>query len=279
MTVLLFTPAVALFVPIYGISDSMSCDGVRSIGAFCLGDDVGLTREAVAVFLIVILLWVIVGYFPRYTAPVHLWATASVSSYISLPDGGEAAAQAVVLLLLVVSLGDRRINHWLLKAQYRPSFIQPVVWAAAIVVTLQVSWIYLQASMSKLAVTEWQQGSALYYVARDPMFGVSGLLTEPYLWLTGQPWGTLFLSWGAIIIEFAIAIMILTSARLRSTALVLAILLHSAFIVFIGLWSFALIMIGCVACATFPVKGESPELQNLNPRSGEANLESVNAKS
>ena len=110
----------------------------------------------------------------------------------------------------------------------------------------------------------WADGSQLYYVARQEMFGASGFVGEVSRALTSVPFLTLAASWGAIAIEFSIAVLLLIP-RLNAarTAILLTVTLHLAIIVMIGLVSFGLIMIGAVTCAAASSVGT---LSNLIPQ-------------
>ncbi|MFJ5533991.1 hypothetical protein [Streptomyces sp. NPDC093261] len=61
------------------------------------------------------------------------------------------------------------------------------------------------------------------------------------------------MTWGALVVELLIAICILGSDRRREVGLVLDILLHGSIILLMGLWSFALVMIGCSVVASMPL--------------------------
>lgn len=262
LSVLLFTTWDTLFVATGEAGAGPECDGIARAGAYCVLQDTGGTHAA-TVILIVGLLVVLSGFLPRYAGLLHLWLTVSLSSSTTLPDGGESVAQIVVLLLAVVTLADPRTNHWQAN-RWTHSALVPVAWAAGHLIRMQLVWIYVYAAVSKTAVTEWQDGTAIYYLTMDPMFGTSGPLAGVFDTVAYMPLGALAMSWGAIVIEASIALLLLGPARSRPLAFWCAVILHGLFIVMIGLWSFALVMIGAVLAAA----GPTLLLRGVVPRHG-----------
>lgn len=246
LSIILFTSAQARFPPIGDADPGPICEGITNASIYCIlgGSPVILSDIVVSTLL----LFVISGFFPRYLGLVHYWATISISGSIALPDGGEAASQAVVFFMIFLSIADNRTNHWQ-ATQTTHSRLKAVSWAASWVLRLQIAWIYLNASVAKTAVSEWTEGSAVYYVVRDPLFGSAGPFGELFRDILEIPWVALTASWGAIVIEFSIAIFVLWSSKSRKLAVLLSVALHVGFIVMIGLWSFAFIMIGSVLVA------------------------------
>jgi len=250
LSVLLATRWDALFVATGAADAGPECEGVSEVGAYCLLRGTGSTDPATIV-IIVGLMVVLSGYLPRYMGLVHVWLTISLSSSITLPDGGESVAQIVVLLLAVVTLADPRTNHWQ-PDRWTRSALVPVAWATGHIIRLQLVWIYVNAAVTKTAVTEWKDGTAIYYLTMDPMFGTAGPLAGLFDAVAYTPVGALAMSWGAIVIEVSIALLLLGPARHRPLAFWGSVLLHGLFIVMIGLWSFALVMIGAVLAAGGP---------------------------
>lgn len=117
---------------------------------------------------------------------------------------------------------------------------------------VQVAYIYLDSGISKLSHEDWLNGSAMYYFVRDPSFGGSGFVGQVVRWVTNFDYGVAFLTWAPIVMEIAIAIMILGGTMRRSAALALSLTLHLGIIAVIGLWSFGAVMIASVALAALP---------------------------
>jgi antimicrobial peptide system SdpB family protein len=250
LTTLLFSKWDSFFVPITGMEFGPDCGGIGRIGLYCLLWPFG-GSPLPTVAMILGLLVVLSGYFPRYTGILHAWLTISFAAATNLPDGGESVAQIVVLILAVILLADSRRNHWQAES-LAPTYARPIAWGASHVLRLQLAWIYFNAAVSKTAVPEWQDGTAIYYITMDPMFGTAGPFAAVFDWIAYQSWGALAMAWGAILIEMTIAILLIGPAKYRFGAFWLAVVLHGLFIVMIGLWSFALVMIAAVLAATGP---------------------------
>lgn len=247
---LLFTPAEYLFVPVIGRGESPECERyIVSISAYCLGGSANLQLKSY--LLILGLLVVASGFLPRYTSFLHFWISFSIGVAISLPDGGEAVAQIVTFLLCFVLINDRRVWHW--KQEYphhRLHTLNAVAWGGFLAVRLQLFYIYMSSAVEKSAKETWRDGSAIYYILRGELFGAEGWGKDFFLWLSSTPVGTLSMTWGTILLEGAAAIFILRSGKWPIITFIIALLLHSIFILLLGLWTFGLIMIGVVIIAT-----------------------------
>ncbi|WP_131832940.1 beta-carotene 15,15'-monooxygenase [Mycobacteroides abscessus] len=95
-----------------------------------------------------------------------------------------------------------------------------------------------------MGVGDWANGSAFYYFVRDKMFGSAGFGKSFWYFISDNTFGVLAVTWGSIILELAIALLTVLSARYRIAALTLAVFLHAAIWLAMGLFSFSLVMIG-----------------------------------
>lgn len=252
---LAFTPTDALFQTILGQAPAPACVGMNVASAFCVGGDV-LSTDVRQWILAALLLVVASGYRPRYTVFLHAWISFSIAGSIALPDGGDQAARIVCLILIPIGLADNRTWQWSHPSRAKP--INPSLQALSlaggmVILRIQIALIYFQSAIAKLFVDDWANGSAEYYILRDKMFGASGIVGGDLLQtLTQNPWMTAAMTWGAIVVECSIAVLILGQASWRRKALAFAIFLHLGIIVTMGLWSFALTMIGAVMIAAAP---------------------------
>ncbi|MDF2664289.1 MAG: hypothetical protein K0R81_139 [Microbacterium sp.] len=252
IVLLAFTDPRALLVPVGDQPAAPYCDGVKAISAYCVGGDVlaPSTRHGI---MLILLLVVASGFLPRATGIVHAWVTFSIAGSIALPDGGELAAKVVALLLIPMCLTDDRWWHWTRpRSPLRPS-ARGIAYAALWSVRLQVAGIYLHSGLGKFASSDWLSGTAEYYVLRDNMFGAAGWVRDLGVALMSVPALVFAVTWGSIVLEIAVGVIILCGTdRLRRVALLLVIVFHVGIIVTIGLWTFALVMIGAVAVACLP---------------------------
>ncbi|MFC9635112.1 sporulation-delaying protein SdpB family protein [Streptomyces mirabilis] len=253
LTVILLTPPKALLTPVLTISDGARCDGVRAASAYCLVG--GNSHAEYARWLLVaVLLLAVSGYRPRWTAIPQLWAIYSIAVSISVPDGGESVSMVMSLLMLPILLTDDRTWHWQqAKAPLRPS-AHAIAFAAFWAIRVELAYIYLDTAISKFGVADWANGTAEYYFLRDNMFGVSTPWAGIFLPLSKNALVVVGMTWGALIVELLIAVCVLGSDRWRKAGLVLDIVLHGTIILTMGLWSFALVMIGTSTVAALPMR-------------------------
>lgn len=243
LTLLVFTPPSQYFQPILGEPDSPQCGGVLAATAYCIADKtLGLWLGHVLCGLVVVA--VISGVYPRWTAWLHVWVTFSIGFNFALTDGGETVAQFATLLIAIVSVADTRRNHWqatVLDMGQNRRALSWVGWNAA---RIQLAFIYFYSAGAKLSVDRWVDGSAFYYFVRDPMFGASGPLKTILVEATRNPVFVAGLTWSGIVLQFAIAILILRGPKSRLVALGIDCVLHIGILSAMGLWSFSLTMIG-----------------------------------
>jgi antimicrobial peptide system SdpB family protein len=240
---LAFTPPAALFTPALGAPPAPHCDGAAVISLFCVVPDNQLNLARFGG--IAVLALVASGWRPRITALPHWWVAFSVQASITIPDGGDQVTAVLTMLLLPVALGDRRRWHWAAPTgrdgSQRPAAVLVAV-AAMFLIRLQVAGIYLHASVAKLGVPEWRDGTALYYWVNHPVFGAPGWLRDPLQPLLAYGPTVAALSWGTLALEFALAIGLFLPKRRWQPLLVGGLTLHGGIAVVMGLWSFSLAM-------------------------------------
>ncbi|WP_414167356.1 sporulation-delaying protein SdpB family protein [Streptoverticillium reticulum] len=250
LSFMLLTPVKALLVPVVGLGDYPHCNSVRAASAMCLGDT-GVGPEAQRWLLIVILAVAASGYRPRWTAIPHAWATYSIAVSIAVPDGGESVAMIMCFFMIPIGLADDRTWHWQQPTRELAPSWRTLTFVAFLAVRVQIAYLYLDSAISKFGVADWANGTAEYYFLRDNMFGVGKPWDGLFLTLSKSAFVVVALTWGALIIEIAIGVCVLASDRWRKAGLAMDIVLHGSIILTMGLWSFALVMIGsAVVCAT-----------------------------
>lgn len=255
LSILVLTPYSALMQTVIGRADAPYCGGIRGVSAYCLTS--GAPGWVPTAVMIVVLMAVLLGVLPAITAVLHAWVSFSILASIALPDGGDQAAAVFTLLLTIICLGDNRrwtlgstasaVSHWRRQASL----------AGFMLLRIQIAAIYLDSAIGKLFTADWVNGTAEFYVLRDPYFGATGWLGDALRTLTTLPAMTVAMTWGAMVLEATIAVLLLCGQRARRVALVLCVFLHGFIIASIGLWSFGLIMIGAVLVASASTSGES----------------------
>ncbi|MEV0828181.1 sporulation-delaying protein SdpB family protein [Nonomuraea rubra] len=239
MLTLLATPTPHLFFIGAGIVDGRICAGLADrIGLFCLvpASTEGLTAAKFAA--VGILVWVAVGWRPRLSAFPHWWVCFSFSNSSNVIDGGDQVAAIASLLLIPICLTDGRKWHWNRPGQTS----QPAAVIAHIslrLIWLQVAVVYLHASIGKLGVAEWQNGTNYWYWATTEPFGLPSHLHSIGTWALQYAPVVVATTWGAIAIEFYLALCLIKSQPWRRWGLFLGFLLHGGIALSLGLLSFA----------------------------------------
>jgi antimicrobial peptide system SdpB family protein len=243
LSTLALTSTGALFAPVRDRPPAPYCDGPRSVSYFCVMPDGQL--EAARWLAVALLAVVASGWRPRLTALPHWWLTVSLQVSMSIPDGGDQVATNLTLLLLPLALTDRRAWHWRAGDPGegpRREVAAVVALAGLLLIRLQVAGIYLHASLGKLGVTEWRDGTALHYWLNSPTFGAPGWLREPLQSALSSGFVVAGLTWGTLVLEFALALALFLPARRWAPLLVGGLALHAGIGTLMGLWSFSLAM-------------------------------------
>jgi antimicrobial peptide system SdpB family protein len=252
MGTLLASSVSTLIRPAAGV-DELFCAGPAAFSMWCLAPAAG--HEAARWVGILILAIAASGWRPRYTAIPLWWVLFGNQASLTVVDGGDQIAAVLALLLIPLSVTDSRKWHWSpVDKSHATTHPYAAITArlALAVIRIQVAYIYINACLAKLAVPEWLDGSAVYYWLRDPMFGPAGPLRSLTDWLMAQPVPVAAVTWGTLLLEFALGIAILLPARVRLILLPFGVALHLAIAVTMGLWSFAFTMWGALLILLWP---------------------------
>ncbi|WP_353945228.1 sporulation-delaying protein SdpB family protein [Streptomyces sp. HUAS MG91] len=254
---LAFSSAETLFRPVATLGTYPPCDGVLAASAFCAAKDSYTGLSWIMYGCVVVLLVAASGWRPRLTALPHAYVNYSVFSGIAINDGGDQVALILSVLFVLPALGDARRWHWGEPPQ--PSASRGArIWAllgvsSLAVLRLQMSVIYFQSAVAKLPHAEWYDGTALWYWAQDVNFGAAPWLS----WLTGPvvatPVGVALMTWVPLAIEMFLAAALLLPQRYRYWAMWPGFAFHLSIALVMGLWSFALAMIGGILVLCMPL--------------------------
>lgn len=247
---LLFTRPLALFTTVGTISGPV-CSVQPRVSLFCLGNPHELV-EARRWLAIAGLLIVASGYRPRYLGLLHLWIVFSVTTSITLPDGGDSIALIVVALITPMCLADGRRWQWTPPQQRMHRTWRTVAYLSFWALRLQMAYVYADSAIAKMGVADWQNGSGFYYFVRDKMFGSAGPLSVLWMWISDKSLTTLAITWGTLAVELAIALFTLLDARWRLAAFWLCLMLHALIFLSMGLFSFSMVMVGVAALVASP---------------------------
>lgn len=185
------------------------------------------------------------GWRPRYLGLLQWWVTASFAASAVVVDGGDQVAAVLTLLLIPITLTDGRRWHWTnpdpdsAASQSTSRAVAGLVAVASLlVIRLQMTVIYLQAAVAKFAVTEWSNGTAVYYWFTHPIFGVPDWMETLAQPLLAQSTIVMAATWGAVLLELILAMGLFMKESYRPYALAAGLAFHGAIAVIHGLFSF-----------------------------------------
>ncbi len=254
LTTILSSPDRLLFASPPGTAPEARCAGLQGVSLWCITGGNAQADMMGRILAITVLAVVIIGYRPRWTCIAHYYVAFSIAVDVTATNGGDSVAEILTMLLIPFCLDDRRRWSW-----RRPTHpLQPTwrgsAFAAHAVLRCQMAIIYLTATLSKLAFPSWRRGTALSILAHDPETGFPSVVRPFAQSLLSHAWATVPLTWSVLVMETLIALSMAFRPRIRRYSLVLAILLHGAIILLMGLFSFGIIMIAIVlaACAVSP---------------------------
>jgi len=187
---------------------------------------------------IALLLVIISGYFPQVTCFLHWWIASSFMLFCSFIDGGDQIHNNITLILIPLCLTDPRINHWHTSKVKRESVLNLFGVFTVWLIKLQVAVIYLHASVGKYSVTEWANGTALYYWQNHTMFGSQPFIVELLMPIFQNGILLPLMTYAALLFELILFAALFMSYERRKALLPLALGFHFAIIIFYGIFSF-----------------------------------------
>ena len=204
------------------------------------------TSNTTIIFVCLFLVFVIVGYLPQLTGIIHAWIATSFFMSARLVEGGDQIAQILTILLIPVTLTDKRINHWHSKdyfGYHQPEVVQFFSFSCLLIIRLQIAIVYLFSAAVKISKDFWIDGTAIYYWFVHIPFGlVSPLDTLLYPFISNT-YFCAFLTWGVLVLEFTLFAALFSRYSQRPLLFVLAISFHIMIIIVHGLWAFFFAML------------------------------------
>jgi len=202
---------------------------------------------------LVILTWVISGYYPQISGVLHWWVSYSFFNAAVIVDGGDQLTQILALLLVPITLLDKRRNHW--SAPVPSSTYRNYLGILFIFfIRLQIAVLYFNAGVAKFNVPEWLNGTAMYYWLTHNTFGAPNYIRHAVLALIDSPIMVLLITWSVILLEILLSMACLLPVRRRMIFLKLGIFFHFLTFVFLGLGSFFLAMCGALIIYLYPLR-------------------------
>ena len=198
---------------------------------------------------ILVLLSVIVGYYPQITGLLHFWIIYSFHNSALLLDGGDQIAIILTFLLTPITILDKRKNHW--DSEMNQSFLSKYIGHTLfIIISIQVSFIYFNTAIEKIYLTEeWKNGTALYYIFHNEYFGIWNNI---FLLPLSKTKFVFFLSWWVLISHLSLSYLLFLPRTNKRRFIWLGIFLHGGIALLMGLFSFSIIMIGALIIYILP---------------------------
>jgi antimicrobial peptide system SdpB family protein len=200
---------------------------------------------------VVILMITMSGYFIKITSVLHWWISISFLYFSSIIDGGDQIAANLSLLLLPFCLTDPRKNHWsTLKPFESPKNIIGII--SIWIIRLQVAIIYYHAALGKISVTEWSNGTAIYYWFNHSVFGMPIGISSFINRFLSNYLVVSILTYSVILLEIVLFLGLTASVKTRKRILYFGILFHFSIIVFHGIFSFFFSILGGLILYLYP---------------------------
>ena len=222
----------------FGESD-LATSPIYFMSMFCLPMDVEVARW----LAVGLLLLVASGWMPCATGVLHWWIAASFMISSVVPDGGDHLTGTLTLILIPMTVTDRRRWHWQAPPEERPTHAWQarvlLAFSVLVVLRIQMAGVYLHAFTGKTGVEEWVDGTAAYYWFMDHNFGPPGMLQAALRPVLENAVSVVALTWGSLLVEILLVLGIAASQRVRLWLFWMGLTFHGLIAVVIGLWSFS----------------------------------------
>lgn len=247
---LLFNDINHLFKPTSEFPNYPQCSVSYSI--FCLSEFNDAQLNAICWICIVILIVIASGWRPRITGFLHVWITFSIFHSASIVDGGEQVAMVFTLILLPMTLMDKRKWHWQNPPQTVSDTSKIIGITSYYAFRVQVAILYFHSVVAKIGQENWIDGTAVWYYMQSPMLGLNEIifnLSKPIL----GSWLVIIPTWGTLLLQMVLVLALFLDKKYWKKLFVLAILMHEIFAVLLGLISFSTIMVGVLLIYLWPL--------------------------
>lgn len=202
----------------------------------------------------IILILVIIGIYPRITSILHVWVTYSITTSVLVIEGGDQIVFQISAYLLPLCLTDNRFNAWFIGKRKKMLSVYLGYLSYSLII-FQMFLIYFFAGMGKIGSIVWQEGTAAYYWFNYPGFGASYIISDILSSLLKNPWLVSSFTWGTIILELLLAILIISLNKKYSKLIFLtSFFFHFLIAGIFGLISFLFAMLGGIILAAQPFK-------------------------
>lgn len=255
--VILFNPLDILFHTGLGVPSIPNCSNtlLSKINFFCLFSFNPYFSKITA---ILILMFIISGFYPKITGLLHWWLALSVNTGLVIVDGGAQVASALTFLIIPLTLTDNRVNHWYSVKKQQNEYFKISDFITIQILKIQVVFIYFDAAISKLSAPNWTEGTALYYFINDPSLGATGTRLNLLNTLFDFPLLLVLTTYFIIILELFLAISIfIKDSYFKHKLFILGIIFHILIFLIFGIFTFVIVMFSALILLLIPVNKET----------------------
>lgn len=201
---------------------------------------------------IIILLTVISGYFLKITSLFHFWVSFSFFRICPVVDGGDQITLILTFFIIPITLFDNRKNHWYKPRPNTKIYINIFINTIFLLISIQVSIIYLDAFIEKTKVKEWLDGSVVYYWFNHNVFGLTDTLKKNLYFIFKNKFIISSITWGTLLLELLLFAALFMNKTKRKILLYAGILFHFLIFIFLGLGSFFFAMFASLILYLYP---------------------------
>lgn len=215
--------------------------GISHLVDFSLFNILSNQIELARAISLVILLFVIIGIYPRFTGLLHWYVSFSFFAACSVIDGGDQANSVMSLLLVPLTFLDNRKWHWQVPDRIKTSLVvNSISWSSIFLIRIQVCVIYLHAAVAKFKVEEWINGTASFYWFTHHYHGAAEYIKPLIVSIVSNNFLVVIITWGSILLELLLfsAILIRPDSLRRKSLLLAGLSFHFLIVLIHGLISF-----------------------------------------
>lgn len=242
-----------IFRPSSG-ADQITKDNMFSL--FTLVPQEYLYLNIVRYIFIIILIFVVIGYRPRFTGILHFYIAYSLNGAGITIDGGEQVNTVLSLLMIPITLTDSRKWHWGevdKNTLLNKDIAKIITFVSYCAIRLQIAILYFHSTVAKLGNKEWVDGTAVYYYMQDKMLGLPHFIYSIFSPIFNS-WLIVIPTWGTLFIQIILFSALFINKKYWNKILIFALLFHELIAIMLGLISFSIVMIGALILYLKPLE-------------------------
>jgi antimicrobial peptide system SdpB family protein len=153
-------------------------------------------------------------------------------------EGGDQINMILTLLIIPFCFANHNLNG------FQCNFIKNNLFLKLnlIAIKIQLSILYLQASIEKIYQKDWNNGTAMYYWFNDSLFGSNEFFKIIFGFLFENNFSLFLITWLVIFFEFFFSISIFMKQKVKYFFFVIAFTFHLLIFLIHGLGTFCLSM-------------------------------------